>query len=244
MQCETMFYAYRDWRRQWGQSRKCGGALVWQLNDCWPCSSWAIVDYYRRPKPAYYAIKRLLKPLAVAVRRDHHDWSICHARPARSLAFNVWVMNSKTDPIKGDVELRFISINTGKEASPTVLKKDVTITSNGTTDVFGDSVQGYGHEPIVLAARLFIDGQCVSRDFDWPQPYKYLSLDNSSVKLALSGSSLKISTERPVKGLHIEEQDGVTLDDNAIDLVPGDEQVISIHGFEGDVEQLKWKSLT
>ncbi|MBK8711994.1 MAG: glycoside hydrolase family 2 protein [Niastella sp.] len=33
------------------------GTLVWQLNDCWPATSWSLIDYYKRPKAGYYAVK-------------------------------------------------------------------------------------------------------------------------------------------------------------------------------------------
>lgn len=33
------------------------GTLLWQLNDCWPVSSWSITDYRRGPKAAWYAVK-------------------------------------------------------------------------------------------------------------------------------------------------------------------------------------------
>lgn len=33
------------------------GTLLWQLNDCWPVSSWSISDYSRQPKAAWYAVK-------------------------------------------------------------------------------------------------------------------------------------------------------------------------------------------
>ncbi|KAK5683680.1 hypothetical protein LTS12_029175, partial [Elasticomyces elasticus] len=84
IQSEAMTYAYRSWRRQWGDERRCGGALLWQLNDCWPGISWAIVDYFQRPKPAYYVVSRILKPLAIGVQREHHDWSVAHAEPPKT----------------------------------------------------------------------------------------------------------------------------------------------------------------
>jgi beta-mannosidase len=45
VQAEAMSYAFKAWRRDWNKAgaRKCGGVLVWQLNDCWPTMSWAIV---------------------------------------------------------------------------------------------------------------------------------------------------------------------------------------------------------
>ncbi len=33
------------------------GSLLWQLNDCWPVTSWSIIDYSITPKASWYAIK-------------------------------------------------------------------------------------------------------------------------------------------------------------------------------------------
>lgn len=33
------------------------GTLLWQLNDCWPVTSWSITDYCRQPKAAWYAVR-------------------------------------------------------------------------------------------------------------------------------------------------------------------------------------------
>lgn len=37
----------------------CMGTLFWQFNDCWPVSSWSVVDYYGRKKKAYHTVKKL-----------------------------------------------------------------------------------------------------------------------------------------------------------------------------------------
>ncbi|MDR2931228.1 MAG: glycoside hydrolase family 2 protein [Propionibacteriaceae bacterium] len=42
------------WRSLWP---RCAGAVVWQLNDCWPVISWAAVDSAGIRKPAWYAIR-------------------------------------------------------------------------------------------------------------------------------------------------------------------------------------------
>jgi beta-mannosidase len=36
----------------------CMGAIMWQLNDCWPVTSWAAVDGDGRKKPLWYALRR------------------------------------------------------------------------------------------------------------------------------------------------------------------------------------------
>jgi beta-mannosidase len=35
----------------------CAGTIVWQLNDCWPVTSWAAVDGDGRRKPLWYALR-------------------------------------------------------------------------------------------------------------------------------------------------------------------------------------------
>jgi beta-mannosidase len=39
------------------------------MNDCWPTTSWAIVDYFLRPKPAFYSIARELRKYTVGMTR-------------------------------------------------------------------------------------------------------------------------------------------------------------------------------
>ncbi|MDR8412589.1 glycoside hydrolase family 2 protein [Nonomuraea sp. 3-1Str] len=37
----------------------CSGTILWQLNDCWPVTSWAAVDGDGRRKPLWYALRRV-----------------------------------------------------------------------------------------------------------------------------------------------------------------------------------------
>ena len=39
-------------------SPRCMGAIMWQLNDCWPVTSWAAIDGGGRKKPLWYALRR------------------------------------------------------------------------------------------------------------------------------------------------------------------------------------------
>ncbi|MBQ1083725.1 glycoside hydrolase family 2 protein [Nocardiopsis sp. B62] len=37
----------------------CTGTVMWQINDCWPVTSWAAVDGAGRRKPLWYALRRV-----------------------------------------------------------------------------------------------------------------------------------------------------------------------------------------
>ncbi len=50
----------------------CNGILYWMLNDCWPAASgWSIIDYFTRPKAAWYSFRRCAKPLIASVDRQN-----------------------------------------------------------------------------------------------------------------------------------------------------------------------------
>ncbi|KAK5940758.1 hypothetical protein PMZ80_007175 [Knufia obscura] len=171
MQGDAVGGAYRSWRRDWRRSgdRKCGGVLVWQLNDCWPTVSWAVVDYFLVPKPAYYAMKRALAPVSVNVVRRFRDWTMrpaseetqpgigqgapgwkvwqrdtSHVDPRglyREVVYDVWVASSRLERVEGvKVRVRFISVKNGKDMCEAV-EKSLDIEANGTTEVV---VQGKG----------------------------------------------------------------------------------------------------
>ncbi len=51
----------------------CAGMIVWQLNDCWPVTSWAMVDSAGRRKPLWYAVRQAFAPRWATIQpRDGH----------------------------------------------------------------------------------------------------------------------------------------------------------------------------
>ncbi|GAA5038598.1 glycoside hydrolase family 2 protein [Microbacterium fluvii] len=44
------------------------GAIVWQLNDCWPVTSWAAIDGDGRAKPLFHALRAAFAPRVVTVQ--------------------------------------------------------------------------------------------------------------------------------------------------------------------------------
>ncbi|WP_226895264.1 glycoside hydrolase family 2 protein, partial [Luteolibacter marinus] len=54
-QSYAMNLGIEHWRTDWPAS---SGALVWQLNDCWPGPTWSSIDYHGRWKAAHYGYRR------------------------------------------------------------------------------------------------------------------------------------------------------------------------------------------
>jgi beta-mannosidase len=49
------------------QSPRNQGIIIWQLNDCWPVVSWALVDAAGRCKPAWHAVRRAFEPRLLTI---------------------------------------------------------------------------------------------------------------------------------------------------------------------------------
>jgi len=67
LQAQSMQYGVEHWRRNRGC---CMGAIVWQLNDCWPVASWASIDYYGRWKALHYYEKRFFAPVLISCHEE------------------------------------------------------------------------------------------------------------------------------------------------------------------------------
>jgi beta-mannosidase len=65
LQAEAMRVGVEHWRNERG---RCGGALYWQLNDCWPVSSWSSIDYFGRWKALQYATRRFYAQVLLSAR--------------------------------------------------------------------------------------------------------------------------------------------------------------------------------
>jgi beta-mannosidase len=66
----------------------CMGTVWWQLNDCWPVTSWSVIDSSGQPKPAWFALRSAYRPqlltvqprgsslIAAAINDSRDHWSI------------------------------------------------------------------------------------------------------------------------------------------------------------------------
>lgn len=67
LQAEAIKYGVEHWRRNRG---RCMGAIYWQLNDCWPVTSWSSIDYFGRWKALHYYAKRFFAPVMLSCQEE------------------------------------------------------------------------------------------------------------------------------------------------------------------------------
>lgn len=89
-QAEGLKYGIEHYRRH---RHRNSGALVWQLNDSWPGTSWSMIDYELLPKASYYYGKKFFHPVLLSLEHEPGE-------PLR-----VWVVNDTLEQLEGTVTL-------------------------------------------------------------------------------------------------------------------------------------------
>ncbi len=248
MQAECLASAYRLWKREWrGPGREyCGGALVWQTNDCWPVTSWSIADYYLRPKLAYFTVKREMAPISIGITRRTHSHprtKYTRVQIDTKTQIEVWGSNLTLEDITADCVLKGWDVETGEETYSETVAAAKLLPENRSTEIAALNVpvrvEGAGQENrTVVAAYLVQDGKQIARYVNWPEPLKYLHLQKpKQLKAVLTAdlSGVEISAEVPIKGVALEcEDDEVKFDDNLVDIVPGEVVTIGVRGAKAD----------
>ncbi|KAI1647675.1 glycoside hydrolase family 2 protein [Daldinia loculata] len=248
MQAECLASAYRLWKRQWkGPGREyCSGALVWQINDCWPVTSWAICDYYLRPKHAYFTVKREMAPLSVGMTRREHKYprnKYTRVDIETKVQIEIWGSNLTLEDLTVDCVVKAWDVDTGRETySETVNEEPLVLPKNQSTEIVAFDVPEPKKDEGIDASRTVVAAYLVSRDggaqlaryVNWPEPLKYLHLAKpTQLRAELSDdlTTVNVSAEVPVKGVAVEsEDDDVKFEDNLVDIVPGEVVSIKVRG--------------
>lgn len=255
MQAECLSSAYRLWKRQWqGPGREyCSGALVWQINDCWPVTSWAMADYYLRPKMAYFAVKREMAPLTVGVTRREHKTErdkYTRAYVKKVIKVEAWACSLKLEDVTVDVVLRAWNVETGEQTYEEKVAAGLVLQGNRSTELLSRDVPFKKEEGADASTNLeeagrtvvavyLVDaatGEQLARYVNWPEPLKYLHLQKPTelaARLVGGGAVVEVSAEVPVKGVTLEcEDDAVRFEDNLIDIVPGEVVKVAVKGAD------------
>ena len=194
IQAETISAAFRAWKRQWkGPGREyCAGAIVWQMNDCWPVISWSMVDHYLRPKLGYFALKREMEPLTIGMKR------LSPSKSEDLHEIELWVCNLSLDKVIADITFSstFFStvqskgkpyIKTIKSRHQDLEKRGISLPPNQSTEIMtfeipiphqaAVSTDDIVNQTVISATlRSSTDGALLARAINWPEPLKHVHL--------------------------------------------------------------------
>lgn len=218
VQAEALKTAVEHWRRR---KFKTAGSLFWQLNDCWPVTSWSVIDSALRPKAAYYFAKKFSAPVLVSFRRigaNIEVWGTSDLLAQQDASLEITLRT-----FSGAVEWTKTSkARLGRNASALLMKINSADWSHT------DPAQSY------LLASLKRGGAELSENrFFFVEP-KHMRFPMSNVEFQVTNDSkgaclVTVTSERFKKNLRIEiENDDAEMDDNYFDVDAGVPKVVRV----------------
>ena len=193
---------------------RTAGALFWQLNDCWPVTSWAVIDSDLQPKAAYYYAKRFFAPVLVSMTR-------------KGDALEVWGTNDTSSAVRARLYVVLSSMGgetLWKGAYP------ARIPANGSAVlriVPKDVVERADPRTAYVRAELRLGRRTLSTNRYYFREFKHLDLGRPNVNVSLRKAGRKtwtaiLTSSRLAPAVALSSRSGeAEFSDNYMTLDPG-----------------------
>ncbi|MEO6774867.1 MAG: glycoside hydrolase family 2 protein [Kofleriaceae bacterium] len=219
---EVMARTFGEWRRARSVTR---GGLVWFLRDLWPGAGWGVVDAHGRPKLAWYALRRALAPVALAISDEGTNGLAVHvvndgaAEVTRVLELVLW---------RGDAE-----VGRGSREVAVPARGAIELGANALFDGFFDLSYAYRFGPPgvhVIHARF---GE--AEQFWFPAGLSAARGLDVGLSAQLDGDVLTVSAQRFAQFVTIDAPGWLPSDDG-FHLAPGQRRAIAMTHTGGPIK--------
>ena len=201
----------------------CMGTLYWQLNDCWPVTSWSSLDYFGNWKAFHYQVKQSFENVLLSVEEESNK-------------YEVFLVNDSFEKQSGKLELEFLSFD-GKSFWKT--SKEITFEENSSTIIY--EIPKTEFEKFDLKnSVLHIRFNQVESNYFFGKP-KDLKLSKPNIQIRnIDEFTIEISSDVLAKNVFLSSENDTFFEDNYFDLLPNEKRVIKL---SKPVQNIKIKSL-
>ncbi len=150
-QAWAMRYGVEHWRRDMPRSM---ASTIWQYNDCWPGSTWAMVDYYRRWKAVLYQSKHFFAPILVSGLPD-----------AKTGQAEIYVTSDRRHDLSGDLRWNVTNL-AGEVLRQGFQQIDIPARTSRQAAALdlSDLVKAHGAANLLIWPELIVDGRMVAEN--------------------------------------------------------------------------------
>jgi beta-mannosidase len=212
-------------------SPHCMGSIVWQLNDCWPVTSWAAVDGDGRPKTLLYAIKHAYADRLLTLQ-------------PRGEQLVAAIVNDTDADWSGDLEVRRLSFDGSQLA---VMSVRAVIPARGTVTLEVPAAVG---TPVDEADELLVATLGDQRALWFFAEYRDSRLEVPQLEVAASrfdgGYTVTVTASNLVRDvtLLVDKLDGAArVDDQLVTLLPGESVTFAVTSA-AQIEDAAWSAPT
>jgi len=212
------------------------GTLFWQLNDCWPVTSWSTIDYYFNRKASFYCVKQAYADILISVLEDNGS-------------LQTWFINDKQYSINATLSYTLMT-TTGKiiteKQLPVILDAASAVPFTAINTKY--FLEGYAPENCVLYMALTANDSVLAENVHLFAPEKSVSLQEPefSISFNTEKNTITISANTYVRAVYLYTEGAeLVLSDNFFDLLPSAPKEISLQCIlpENPESIIKIKSL-
>ena len=233
LQAQAMQYGVEHWRRHRG---RCMGAVIWQLNDCWPVASWASIDYFGRWKALHYYAKRFFAPVLISCHEEGilSQNTNVNAEPfALKKSARLNVSNETRSPFAGTVRwsLRRPDASVIREGSESVSVSALDTLWLDELDFSEEDTYGtyFAYELLDAEGRTVGEGSVLFC------PPKHFRFADPELSVRREGDELVVTARAYARSVEILAGADTVLEDNYFDMNAGERRVKIVRGEPGEL---------
>ncbi len=213
LQADGMKTAIESHRRS---KPNCMGTLYWQLNDCWPVTSWSSIDYYGNWKAFHYQTKRSYENLLISITEDVDNYLI-------------YIINDDLKSYSGKTDLNLLDFN-GNLLWEVHLVSDCPSNSNKVHfRIPKKEFESFSLYNTFLSATFISDDKQANANYFFSKP-KELVLTKPNIQIKIIDSfTIEVTSDVLAKNVYL-FSDTVFFKDNYFDLLPNEKKKITIKG--------------
>lgn len=205
----------------------CMGTLYWQLNDCWPVTSWSSIDYLGNWKALHYQVKNSYENLILTVEENRDKYKI-------------YIINDNLENISGKLIIKNIDFN-GEVLSEKIVDERVEANSS---KVYFSFSKGEINKKNLKKSLLFIE--FISENvkaktiFYWVKP-KELILQRPTITIKkIDEFTIEVTSNVLAKNVYLSSMENTHFSNNFFDMLPNQVYIITL---SKPTENIKIKTL-
>jgi beta-mannosidase len=209
----------------------CMGTLMWQLNDCWPVTSWSMIDWYNNKKAIYYSTRNLFRTVLVAPRQTE-----------KTLDFTL--VSDSLNEFLGDLKLELKNFK-GQTLWSKSESMRVYFTSNATYSIHKADLPKYDSAECYVNIKLSCkEAVLYSSNFLFCKPKNCMFPKSNLTITKVAEDTYTVISDVFSRSVCISSENGaINGSDNYFDLEPNQPKTIKISSADKDKNNLKLKAI-
>ncbi len=208
-------FALKTCLEHWATNGRTNGSLIWQLNDSWPVTSWAIVDYELKPKMAYHFVKNIFSSQILSFNKTNK--------------LSCQLFNRSSAQFEGFAKIVIYDLNKSKIINE---QSDViNVKGNKSKVIKIFEAEGKNLNQLLFIGSIYnFENKLIHRNYFLDNKWKYIKLPSQKLdKLLVKDHSQKLKLSS--YGLNMFADlyySGVNFSDRGFILLPGEQIEIEI----------------